>query len=360
MKSKQLILIAIALICGIVSAVGIFQAIASKPNAAEEMPMGPVLVASDHIDMKAELTDENVSLENWPKHLIPEGAASTLDDIAGKFSKTQLRSGQAVIMEDAVTKDELSDKVIPPGHKVINIKVPAEDLIGGLLEPGDKVDIIGVFDVGSRTKRKSETSTFLKGIRIFNIGTSTSVGEARAQSSSGIVGVIVTEKQSEKIVWARKNGEIRLALVGDHPSDNSEEAELPMGDDDDEQEEPKLASGMQNIQSFNRKPKIDMSKLRQVKVYSGGQMNVTYFNEEGAQVSPSKSNSNSNQFGSDMEMDIMSGSGHGASTGSGSSHRAPAPQWSNGASERPSVDYEESGDSVNFPESAEEDQYQGE
>lgn len=337
MKSKQLILVAIALICGIVSAVGIFQAIASKGPVAEKMPMGAVVVASSHIDLKGELTEENVSLEEWPKHLIPEGAASSLEDIAGKFSKTQLRSGQAVIQEDAVTKTELGNKTIPPGHKVINIKVPAEDLIAGLLEPGDRVDIIGVFDTGDRSNKQSETRTFLKQIQIFNVGTSTSVGETRKQSSSGIVGVIVTEKQSEKIVWARKNGEIRLALVGEQTEeDQGEEADLPMFEKE-EVAQTEITSGLDSMLSFS-KPKEPMVTYK-MKVFNGNQMTVSHFDESRKPVSMGGNES----FGS----------------GSGSGSRAGAPT-SNGADESASVDYETYEDPEDFIDSNEEDQYRGE
>jgi len=285
MKSKQLVLVGIALICGVVSAVGIFQAIASKGPATAKIPMGPVLVAKDHIDLKAELNENNVSLENWPKHLIPEGSATSLEDIKDMHILTRLRGGQAVILEDIIPATELNAKKIPPGHKVINIKVPSEDLIGGLLEPGDRVDIIGVFSSGTRSKKKSEAKTFLKGIRIFNIGTSTDAGDAnRAASSSGIVGVLVTERQSEKIVWARKNGDIRLALVSDSLGDEVvEDPEFNMHEE--EEKETQLATGLQPVREFGRQPTFDKSKLRQVVTYMGSDKKVTYFDEEGKEVS---------------------------------------------------------------------------
>ena len=360
MKSKQFVLIAIALICGIVSAVGIFQAIASKGPASPKIPMGPVLVAKDHIDLRAQLSEENVSLESWPKHLIPEGSASSMEDVTDKYILTRLRSGQAVILEDVVPASELNIKKIPPGHRVINIKVPSEDLIGGLLEPGDRVDIIGVFSSGTRSKKKSEAKTFLKGIRIFNIGTSTESGDAnRAASSSGIVGVLVTERQSEKIVWARKNGEIRLALVGDDIGDEPvEDPDFPMHEniDDEPNAETQLGSGLRPAPAPENK--IDRSKLRKVIFYNGSDKKVSYFDEEGNQVSENP------EQGSSAFDQLLSPEGSGSST---QQQRRPTPsagsstqQQSSGSSARPQVDYEDSTNPVNFPNSTELDQYQGE
>jgi len=344
MKSKQLVLVGIALICGVVSAVGIFQAIASKGPATAKIPMGPVLVAKDHIDLKAELNENNVSLENWPKHLIPEGSATSLEDIKDMHILTRLRGGQAVILEDIIPATELNAKKIPPGHKVIKI--------GGLLEPGDRVDIIGVFSSGTRSKKKSEAKTFLKGIRIFNIGTSTDAGDAnRAASSSGIVGVLVTERQSEKIVWARKNGDIRLALVSDSLGDEVvEDPEFNMHEEEEE-EETQLATGLQPVREFGRQPKFDKSKLRQVVTYMGSDKKVTYFDEEGKEVSET-----TQQQPSQLDQ-LLSPQGSGARPqhqgGSGA-------RQSNGSSARPQVDYEGSNNSVNFPNNTEEDQYRGE
>lgn len=353
MKSKQLVLVAIALICGIVSAIGIFQAIANKAPVAEKIPMGPVLVASDHIDMKAELTETNVRLENWPQHLIPEGAAADLEDVKGKFILTRLRSGQAVILEDVKPESELMIKNIPPGHKVINIKVPAEDLIGGLLEPGDRVDIIGIFNIRKNGETESETKTFLKGIRVFNIGTSTSGGEAnRTASAAGIVGVLVTGKQSERIVWARKNGEIRLALVGDSVEE-SQDIDFPTREDTEQKAEPMIAGPS----FFNRQPKVDMSKLRKVKIYTGGEMKVTYFDKEGKQVSLEPAADPGMGMGG---MGMPVGFPGGMPAGFPSGGMPPMPPMPGGASGLPPVDYEGFNGSANIPNGIEEDQYRGE
>jgi len=356
MKSKQLVLIGIALLCGLVSAIGIIQAMGNKSPVEVEVPKGPVLVATEHVDIKAELTEENVHLENWPLDMIPEGAATELEDIAGKFTLTRLRAGQAIYIEDAKLESELETINIPPGHKVINIKVPAEDLIGGLLEPGHRVDIIGNFNIRTRGEQKNETKTFLKGIRIFNIGTSTSVsGKNKAANASGIVGVLVTEKQSEKIVWARKNGEIRLALVGDSPEgEEQEDPDFPMGNEPEvaEKEEPKVSGGLKNFFNFARKPQMDKSKLRKVKVYSEGKVETTYFDAEGNQVDMSGSNNGNNH------PDSMGGMPAGMP---GSSTRPvgmpPAP---NGAVGGPPVDYEGFDGSADLPNGIEEDQYRGE
>ena len=363
MKSKQLVLIAIALLCGLVSAIGIIQAMGNKGPVAEKIPMGPVLVASEHLDHNAELTEENFSVESWPKNLIPEGAATDLAEVKGQVITTRLRKGQAIFLEDVKPESELITKKIPPGLKVINIKVPSEDLLAGLLSPGDRVDIIGIFDTNNRRgEQTSETKTFLKAIRVFNIGASTSAAQDQKKTggASGIVGVLVTEKQSEKIVWAKKNGEIRLAMIGDSVDADVEDPEFSMGGNPEPEVED-LGTPSFDFNPQPAAPKFDKSKLRQVKVYANGQYNITYFDDEGNEVNLGDMDSARGPGvgipgmpGGD-EMPAAGGSGTKSQSGSGAKG-----QSGSGAKGSLEVDYEGFDDSVELPNGIEEDQYRGE
>ena len=54
-----------------------------------------VLVATEHLDLKAEITKTNVKFQRWPADLVPEGAITSTEGIpAGKFIQTRLRKGQ--------------------------------------------------------------------------------------------------------------------------------------------------------------------------------------------------------------------------------------------------------------------------
>lgn len=325
MKSKQLFLVAIALLCGLVSAIGIIQAMGNKTAPEPKMPMAPVLVASAHLDIKTELTDENVKLENWPVKLIPEGSAATLEEVKGKLINARLRKGQPIVLADAFNREDFPGVKIPPGHKVINLKVPPEDVMIGLMNPGDRVDIIGVFDKRDRSgDRRSETRTFLKGIRIFNIGSSTTAQEkqAKAGGSSGIVGVLVTQKQAETIVWAKKNGEIRLALIGDAEEESDPNDDFNFFEDD--------SMELDSIASSVKEEPVPMAK-HQTRVYQGGDDVTTVFFDE--------------------DNNVVNMTQEGA---------APQVRARNRSNPTDSVNYEESNDFPEVAEEMEEDQYRGE
>ena len=155
-----------------------------------------VLVASEDLNYRTEITKANVTFARWPADIVPEGAITSADGIpAGKFITTRLRKGQAVIGEDVSI-------YIPPGYKIINIKVPIANVLTGLLERGDRVDVI-VFESDDTEENKK---TISKNVRIFNLGSSV------RPKVFYIVGLLVTEKQAAAILEARAIGQLDVEL----------------------------------------------------------------------------------------------------------------------------------------------------
>ena len=79
---------------------------------------------------------------------------------------TRLSQSLPILMSDTISSKDYSDITIPNGYKLVAIKVSAEDSFNGLLQPGDKVDVIGIVTVreqGSRRARnKTVSETFLE------------------------------------------------------------------------------------------------------------------------------------------------------------------------------------------------------
>ena len=173
--------------------VGIYLTWASKVD---------VLVASEDLNYRTEITKANVTFARWPADIVPEGAITSADGIpAGKFITTRLRKGQAVIGEELLGRADIPFINIPPGCKVINIKVPIANGLTGLLCRGDRVDVI-VFESDDTEENKK---TISKNVGIFNLG-------SRVGSVFYIVGLLVTEKQAAAILEARAIGQLDVEL----------------------------------------------------------------------------------------------------------------------------------------------------
>jgi len=232
MKSKSLILMIVSLGFGLIAAIGISQVMGKgNANAKPEIKMGPVVVALDQLAHGDELTEENCKIENWPSDIIPEDACRSFDELKGMAIRHRLSKSLPVMRNDILKASEIGIVRVPAGYKVVAIKVGSDDTLSGLLQPGHKVDVIGVVKVkgdnNTGTQSKTISETFLRNVEVFSVNDSTHIrskGEGGA-SGSAVVGVLLKEQQAEQLVWIQKVARLKLVIRGEE-EDGDEEAHL--------------------------------------------------------------------------------------------------------------------------------------
>ncbi len=222
MKTKSILLLVVSLAFGLIAAVGISQVMGGSNSDGPTIKMGHVVVSTVQLDHDTVLSEENVKLEKWPVEIIPESAITSLEELQDMAITTRLSKGLPILIGDIRHKDAPKNRLpIPKGFKVCAIKVSADDTINGLLEPGDKVDVIGVFKVRDKKsgQQVSTSLTFLRKITVFSVNSNTrrSVGprENEGNSGSSIVGVLLEEKQAEQMVLVQKEAQLKLVLRGE-------------------------------------------------------------------------------------------------------------------------------------------------
>jgi pilus assembly protein CpaB len=121
----------------------------SAAGVAEQETV-PVVVAQHEVPMRMQLTSEDVAVRRLPADTAPLGAANTLDQVLGKVSKSNLVMGEVVLVDRLADPDVkgLNMLYTMPEDKIL-IALPGADLMSrtGLLNPGDKVDILYSLDV---------------------------------------------------------------------------------------------------------------------------------------------------------------------------------------------------------------------
>lgn len=235
MKSKSFMLMVLSMGFGLVAAIGISQVLGQKSaNAEPEKEHGPVIVAAMDLDPNSRLTEENVKIENWPLDIVPDDAATSLDDIEDMVNRNRLGKGMPIQKSVIVNEKSVASLSIPSDMKVVAIKVPSDDLFGGLLSPGDKVDVIGLFtkrDKKNPNRINQTSKTFLRGLQVFSINNSMKSVETREDSptagtNSAVVGVLATEEQAEAMYYVQRTAQIKLTLRGDEAT-NDDDIESP-------------------------------------------------------------------------------------------------------------------------------------
>jgi Flp pilus assembly protein CpaB len=221
MKSKSLVLIAVSLGFGLVAAIGISQVLGrnNNPPPTPKQELKPILVAQDHLDAFGELVETKIAVEKWPASLVPPDALSSIEETKDKVVNCRVAKKMPILKQMVVHRNEVNRLAIPKNYKVMGIKLPADDVLSGLLSPGDVVDLIGVF-----TNDKTKVSrTFLTNIRVFSVNNKTAPDQDRGKSGSqgAVVGVLLTKGQAEKLILAQKVAQIKLVLRSQESDSNA-------------------------------------------------------------------------------------------------------------------------------------------
>ena len=140
MRPKSLILLVLALGCGLIAAVGINQILA-RPTT--EVQTVGIVVAKREIRKGDMIKPDDIRLQEWHVDSMPEGAIQKIEDLAERRVKTNIVPGEAILASKLVGKG-INDSVenIPSGMKGVAVKVDKVSSGGGLILPGDNVDVL--------------------------------------------------------------------------------------------------------------------------------------------------------------------------------------------------------------------------
>ena len=128
MRPQSILLLTLALGCGLVASIGISQVMdRNKQPAAASTEMEPIFVAMTDIPFASQLTAENIKLEEWPKSKVPKDAVTKLDQIDGKRCRVKMYAGEPILSGKLAGADELGGVTneIPAGYRVVAVRVDA-------------------------------------------------------------------------------------------------------------------------------------------------------------------------------------------------------------------------------------------
>jgi pilus assembly protein CpaB len=209
-----MVLILIALGCGLVAATAISQVTkraASSGEAALETIQ--IYVASADIDVNEQLDGENVKVEEWPKSKVPEGSITDLEELKERFARVRFYKGEPILKAKLANGIEGPAIKIPEGFRVCSFEVQMDTAVSGLVNPGDRVDIIGYF---SQRSGAPETGTreILRNVRVFAVNSETEFGKDQEGRTivAKTVSVLVEQGQVARLMLATELGTLRLAL----------------------------------------------------------------------------------------------------------------------------------------------------
>ena len=220
MRPKSMVLLVLALGCGLVASIGITQVLAKRrggPAATGETET--IFVAMKEVAVGEPLTPQDVRIEQWPKDKIPPGALTRIEDIEGRRTKGMIIPGEPILEKKLFgkgDKDQGALSLIPKGYRVVSVRVDEVSGGGALLQPGDRVDLLLYLAQNlSKGIPKTTTRTILQDIKVFAVNDEyqlRSGSKSEKKVVARTIRLLVTPSQAEVVSLATELGKIGLVL----------------------------------------------------------------------------------------------------------------------------------------------------
>ncbi len=213
MKLKSVLLLAVALGCGLVAMLGVQQILSGSTGDGAGKNVTKVLVATAQIVPGARLTKENSAFRAYPTKAVPPGAVTKPEEYDDRA--LQVRTGPGEIIMKAKLGEKGAHGIasdIPPGMRVITVQVDATMTLSGLLLPGNRVDVLVTYTTnqpGLGTVKRIRTA--LEYIEVFatdNVRDVAGAEEIKAKN----VSLLVTPEEAAQLKLAEDIGKLHLSL----------------------------------------------------------------------------------------------------------------------------------------------------
>jgi pilus assembly protein CpaB len=210
MKPKTMILMVVAVACGLGASYMTSRLLADRNNKDQNEPTVPVLVATGRILAWQPIKDpERVfELKQFPESVAPPKALKDYSEVKDKRLNKPLDVGKPVTEADLLTKEQMSlAENLLPGQRAIAIKVTAESLVAGFVLPGTRVDVVC-------TTRGTDSSAriILQNMMVLAVDTQDQRDPTTKAMMGQTVTLAATPEESTRLALAQSIGELRLLL----------------------------------------------------------------------------------------------------------------------------------------------------
>lgn len=214
MKPKTLILMGVAITCGLGASYMTSRLLAERSSSEQDKIK--VLVARKNLNMgdAIKLPDDMFEEKEFLRGTEPRNSIDNFESLRGRVLKRGLRSG------DFVTNDDLmGDKdggltlqyVLPPGYRAVGVRVDMEAIAGGFASlPMSRVDIIST--VRANDNKSSYSQILLEDVLVVAADTQMHRDEAGRAMPANVVTVAVKPEDALKLRLAGSMGSLSMVL----------------------------------------------------------------------------------------------------------------------------------------------------
>jgi len=187
-----------------------------------------VIVAAQEIPARVPITPAMLGIVKRPANAIDPDTITDARQVVGSLSLITIPAGGAINASMVGHPSDVGLTVrLTPGMRAVSVSIDKVKGISGLVQPGDRVDVIA--QAPKSGPAPPPAATILRGVRILAIGDALEASSATPspqEQTAATVTLEVTPKQANLLVMADVNTTLRLALRSPKEPITSEPTEV--------------------------------------------------------------------------------------------------------------------------------------
>jgi pilus assembly protein CpaB len=225
MKPKTIVLMVVAVVCGLAASYMTSKVIAERnrtPAAPAEEEKVTVLVASKKVPMGTLIKDPTKYFveKAYTKGDEPKKAIKSWDQLKDHRLNKPLSEDQFVTLEDLMDPKQMGiDALLPSGMRAVTLKVNAASIVAGFVQASSHVDVVQVVRHGD----ESTTQTILQNMLVLATDANMNRSEDKPAMMASTVTLAAKPEDAQKLKLAEAIGELSLAL---RPADDEDIVKL--------------------------------------------------------------------------------------------------------------------------------------
>lgn len=173
----------------------------------------PTVIAAADINFGEKISPDKVKVVDWPAGTLPQGSFQRLEDLTTGAGRTAMRP---IVANEILTEKSLASganrlstaPLLNPQMRAISVPVNEVSGVGGLIFPGDRVD---VFMTRQPEEALPYSEMLAQGVRVLAVGVDMNVGKDKPEIVKSVT-IEVMPLQAQKITLAVTVGQVNLAL----------------------------------------------------------------------------------------------------------------------------------------------------
>lgn len=196
-----------------------------------------VVVASRDVDARTRLSETHVELIELPTSAVHPRAVRTVDDALDLFAAGYIAAGEQILPHD-LSEDVFGGglaQLVPEGQRAVSIAISNAAAAGGLVTPGDHIDVVAIFSADLRGE--AGTSIVAENVEVLALsqlvlgdeladGEESPTAGSNPTAVSATVTIAVSLDDAQRISLADSFGDLRVFLR--HPDDDTEPFAAPV------------------------------------------------------------------------------------------------------------------------------------